>query len=747
MDLAILEEVRAKAPELQNSSFAELLASLSNEQRNALLAELSPKEAESLNWNWQFWARPKQIAPSTDWRVWMIRAGRGFGKSRTGAEMVRQRVESGRCRRISLVARTASDIRDVMIEGQSGIMRISPPWNRPKYEPTKRRLTWPNGAVATTFSADQPDALRGPECDLAWCDELACLIAGTLVITDAGPRPIESIRRGDLVLTRRGLKRVRTAGLSGRDAALWEMTASDGSRLVGTYHHPIWSIEESAFVSLSKLQVGHRLLTCPMSLSGAESAGIGTRTITKTAAANSFIGSFTSTSMGRCLMAIMSITGTKTRKIGRSTTWWRSPFQSISRCIRAVLRLGRQHSSPLPELPNGKPRSQEDFVVSNATLSSNQQDSAPNSVAPPVNSAIFTSDIRVTSVRPLRLRAAVYNLEVDGEHEFFANGILTHNTWRYMEAWDNLMFGLRLGVNPQCVVTTTPRPIKVIRDLEKDPHCIVTTGSTLENSANLAPSFLSAILRKYEGTRLGRQEILAEILEDIAGAVFQRAWIDAGRRSPDNVGIKWPANKLGNKAPVKIRPEHMERMCVAIDPAMTSGEDSNETGIVVAGRDSNRHGYVFDDASGRMAPSEWVNTAVRLYNLWECDYIVAEVNNGGAMIANAIHQVDENIRVKEVIATRGKIVRAEPVGMVYEQGRGHHVGSFPELEDQMCRFTPDFIRKPEDSPDRMDALVWAFTDLIVEPIAGMGMFQYTKELAEEMAAQRGLRIIDGGLAA
>jgi len=493
MDLAILEEVRAKAPELQNSSFAELLASLSNEQRNALLAELSPKEAESLNWNWQFWARPKQIAPSTDWRVWMIRAGRGFGKSRTGAEMVRQRVESGRCRRISLVARTASDIRDVMIEGQSGIMRISPPWNRPKYEPTKRRLTWPNGAVATTFSADQPDALRGPECDLAWCDELA--------------------------------------------------------------------------------------------------------------------------------------------------------------------------------------------------------------------------------------------------------------TWRYMEAWDNLMFGLRLGVNPQCVVTTTPRPIKVIRDLEKDPHCIVTTGSTLENSANLAPSFLSAILRKYEGTRLGRQEILAEILEDIAGAVFQRAWIDAGRRSPDNVGIKWPANKLGNKAPVKIRPEHMERMCVAIDPAMTSGEDSNETGIVVAGRDSNRHGYVFDDASGRMAPSEWVNTAVRLYNLWECDYIVAEVNNGGAMIANAIHQVDENIRVKEVIATRGKIVRAEPVGMVYEQGRGHHVGSFPELEDQMCRFTPDFIRKPEDSPDRMDALVWAFTDLIVEPIAGMGMFQYTKELAEEMAAQRGLRIIDGGLAA
>ena len=188
-------------------------------------------------------------------------------------------------------------------------------------------------------------------------------------------------------------------------------------------------------------------------------------------------------------------------------------------------------------------------------------------------------------------------------------------------------------------------------------------------------------------------------------------------------------------------------MCVAIDPAMTSGEDSNETGIVVAGRDSNRHGYVFDDASGRMAPSEWVNTAVRLYNLWECDYIVAEVNNGGAMIANAIHQVDENIRVKEVIATRGKIVRAEPVGMVYEQGRGHHVGSFPELEDQMCRFTPDFIRKPEDSPDRMDALVWAFTDLIVEPIAGMGMFQYTKELAEEMAAQRGLRIIDGGLAA
>jgi phage terminase large subunit-like protein len=280
-------------------------------------------------------------------------------------------------------------------------------------------------------------------------------------------------------------------------------------------------------------------------------------------------------------------------------------------------------------------------------------------------------------------------------------------------------------------------PIKVIRDLVKDPNCIVTTGSTMENAKNLAPSFLEAILRKYQGTRLGRQEILAEILEDIAGAVFQRAWIDSGRRSASDLGI-------GKSA---VRPEHMERMCVAIDPAMTTGEDSNETGIVVAGRDHNRHGYVFDDASGRMAPSEWVNTAVRLYNLWECDYIVAEVNNGGAMIANAIHQVDGNIRVKEVVATRGKIVRAEPVGMIYEQGRGHHIGSFPEMEDQMCRFTPDFIRKPDDSPDRMDALVWAFTDLIVEPLAGAGMFQYTKELAEEMAARLGLKIIDGGLAA
>jgi len=365
--------------------------------------------------------------------VWLLLAGRGFGKSRTGAEWVREQVESGRSRRIALVAPTAADVRDVMIEGESGLLAICPPWNMPVYESSKRRLTWPNGAIATTYSAEEPDRLRGPQHDAAWCDEVAA--------------------------------------------------------------------------------------------------------------------------------------------------------------------------------------------------------------------------------------------------------------WRYPETWDMLMFGLRLGVDPRCVVTTTPKPIPIIRNLLKNPTTAITRGSTYENRANLAEAFFEQIVAQYEGTRLGRQELYAEVLDDVEGALWTRALIDQHR--------------------VKVAPE-LKRIVVAIDPAITASDDSDETGIVVAGLGVDNHGYALDDLSLRASPDGWARRAVEAYHARKADRIVAEVNQGGDMVEYTIRTVDPRASIKKVHAARGKQTRAEPIVALYEQGRIHHVGVLPQLEEQMCNWVPGM-----DSPDRMDAAVWAFTELML----------------------------------
>lgn len=400
-------------------------------QREKLLATLSLDEKAELVYHWPFWARDNQLSPEGDWRVWLILAGRGFGKTRTGAEWVRARVQQGRTRRLALVGPTAADVRDVMVEGESGIMAVCPPSERPNYEPTKRRLTWPNGAVATLFSADEPERLRGPQHDSCWCDELGA--------------------------------------------------------------------------------------------------------------------------------------------------------------------------------------------------------------------------------------------------------------WRRPEAWDMLLLGLRIGTDPQAVVTTTPRPTKIIKELARHPTTRVTVGSSYENRANLAPAFYEAIVRRYEGTRLGRQELLAEILEDNPYALWQRDQIDATR--------------------VEGAPD-MVRVVVGLDPAVTADEDSAETGIVVAGIGDDGDFYVLSDRSLRASPNGWARAAVRAYTVHKADRILGEVNNGGDMIEATLRAVDENVSYKEVRATRGKQLRAEPIAALYEQGRVHHVGFFPELEDQLVEWVPG-----ETSPDRLDALVWALTEL------------------------------------
>jgi phage terminase large subunit-like protein len=436
------------------SSSAVWLASLSPTKQAEYLGRLSDKELVALGYDWRFWARENQLPPPGDWRVWLLMAGRGFGKTRSGAEWVRMQVEGAHARRVALVAPTIADLRNVMIEGESGILAISHPDFKPDYFASRNRLHWPNGAVALGFSADEPERLRGPQHDAAWCDELAA--------------------------------------------------------------------------------------------------------------------------------------------------------------------------------------------------------------------------------------------------------------WRYPEAWDMLQFGLRLGKDPRIVVTTTPKPVRLVRMLVKDPAVQVTRGSTRENRKHLAPAFLAEIVRRYEGTRLGRQELEAELLENVAGALWSRDALDAAR--------------------VREAPE-LARVVVAIDPAVSSGEDADETGIVVAGVSAGGIAFVLEDASGRYRAEEWARAAVALYRRHRADRVIGEVNNGGELVEATLRAVDAAVSYKPVRASRGKVVRAEPVAALYEQGRVKHCGIFPRLEDQMAAFSADFDRGSAGySPDRVDALVWAITELLIVP-AETGLLDYYADLA------------------
>jgi predicted phage terminase large subunit-like protein len=252
-----------------------------------------------------------------------------------------------------------------------------------------------------------------------------------------------------------------------------------------------------------------------------------------------------------------------------------------------------------------------------------------------------------------------------------------------------LTFGLRLGKDPRVVATTTPRPIQLIRDLLKSPTTHITRGSTRDNEANLAPQFMEQIVGKYAGTRLGRQELEGELLDDVPGALWNRKQLDDLR--------------------VDIHSE-LVRIVIPIDPAMTSGEKADETGIVPVGLGADGHGYVLSDLSCRMSPDGWARRAVQAYHELKADRIIAEVNNGGELVENVIRTVDPQVSYKAVHASRGKRVRAEPVAALYEQGKVHHVGMYTDLEDQMCNFTPDGY---DGSPDRVDSLVWGLTELML----------------------------------
>lgn len=256
------------------------------------------------------------------------------------------------------------------------------------------------------------------------------------------------------------------------------------------------------------------------------------------------------------------------------------------------------------------------------------------------------------------------------------------------DVWNQLMMGLRLGSHPRCIVTTTPKPLKLIQKILKDPTTIVTKGTTYDNKTNLAESFFTQILKQFEGTSLGAQELYAEVLDRREHALWRRELMQYGSM-----------------------PENIRRIVVAVDPAATHHEKSDETGIIVAALGEDDKIYVLEDLSGKLSPLDWGQRAVKAYFNHKADRLIAEINKGGDMVERIVRSIDTNIAYKAVRATRGKGIRAEPIAALYEQKRVIHVKHFNELETQLCDYVPGLTSK---SPDRLDALVWAITELVLD---------------------------------
>lgn len=411
---------------------------LSEEDKLDFISMLTPEEAFLVQNMWEVRARDSQLAPPGNWRFWIFMGGRGAGKSLAVTQWGHRQAISRPGSIGIMVAPTASDIRDVLVEGPSGILSQTMEFERPHYSPTYNRLTWQNGSKALLMSADEPERLRGKQCHWALCDELA--------------------------------------------------------------------------------------------------------------------------------------------------------------------------------------------------------------------------------------------------------------SFRRPEAITQLLLGLRLGDNPQLAVATTPKPIKHLRDLIARKNVVMTRGTTYDNRANLAEDFFSDIVSMYEGSRLGQQEILGELLEDQKGALWTSDLIEENR-----VGADYPLPEL-------------IRIVVGVDPAVTSSENSNHTGIIVAGIGRNKHAYILEDCSLKGSPGEWAQAVVDAYHRWQADRIVAEVNNGGALVEYTIRTIDPDVPYTGVSASRGKVTRAEPIVSLYEQHRVHHNGVFPMLESEQVEWIPG-----ADSPDRIDSLTWAVHDLLLAP--------------------------------
>jgi predicted phage terminase large subunit-like protein len=669
-----------------------------------LMQSLARSPAATARAKWLASARPAQITPQGDWRTWLVSAGRGFGKTRLGAEDIGWYAATHPEHQIAVVAPTFNDVRGTCFEGVSGLLACIPHEEIAEYNKSLQQITMQNGAIIRGFSADTPNRLRGPQFHRAWC-----FIAGTKVETINGPVAIERICVGDMVLTRAGFKPV--LGNSCRLADVGKVSFVNGQSLVGTRDHPVYTAH--GWTRMDRLAAGDK--ACAINqLNGTGRLGAATTAdITK--------GQLSAKAKGGLRGFIEKLGNIITVK---SQTAWRfttSTKTSLTMTLRTLSFFQSQSicattgQGSVSRIMIGLPKTQEKSHVKIAgswftllgqvrqfaRLVSNagQMQSAPRTQN--ASNAGFhleqfaeTTALSVASTwRPVGERP-VYCLKVGEQPEYFANGVLVHNcdelaAWQYPDAWDQLMFGLRLGDNPRVIVTTTPRPTPLIRSLVKDTRTRITRGSTFDNADNLAPQAIEALREKYEGTRLGRQELYAEILDDVEGALWTRDTIHITRTMPT-----------------------MQRVVIGVDPS--GGGD--EIGIVATGKGIDGRFYVLEDATCSLSPSGWARRVAETYRKHNADRIVAERNFGGDMVESTIRTADRHLPVRMVTASRGKVVRAEPIAALYEQGKISHNAGLEQLEDQMMQFTlQGFVG--EGSPDRVDALVWALSDLALGQVA------------------------------
>ena len=751
-------------------SLVTLLARLSENERENIIRSRTPAQIEQLHWDWRVKARPGQLPPGSpgalsdreDWVHWVPLAGRGWGKTKVGAQTTKLWAENPR-EIIHLIGPTSASVRSVMIEGESGLMSCYPPYRRPDYEPSRHKITFPSGAVGETFSADEPERLRGPQ----------CLDGESLVLmADGSQKRIDAVLTGDEVATRRGGRRVVHSWMTSASASVFRLQLSDGRDIICTGDHLVCAMPVSPGTERPGTKNPAEAITRPGSCFtgkyGKPNAVLSLKDFTFTTVTEIFttiksrtLNCFRPPITTVCTAAKNSIrirTRLSRQPMKQRERIERSAFARVdSRALSVVANTGAAREARRPIVPSSAwtdsgrapSRATRDRANSAARclkLRSEYSDIAPSDairerlgierhnsssvrwfviVAEPDSQAAGVtpdsagavapslSTREIVSVERLQIVRPVYDLTIEGEHEFFANGVLVHNctkywadepcAWRFLDdAWDNLMFGFRLGEDPRGICTTTPKPLKWLMHLIASPDTVVTRHSSYENRSNLTPAFFRSIVQKYEGTRIGRQELEAEILTDVQGALWTRTLIDATR------------GKVAD-----VQPEGIIRIVVAIDPAVSHNEDSDETGIIVAALTRGWHVLILDDLSCRESPLGWAKIAIAAYRSRRADRIVAEVNNGGDLVAGNIRAVDPSASVRSVRASRGKYIRAEPVAALYEQGRVHHIGTFPELEGQMTGWTP---QSNEKSPDRMDALVWAVTELLIDiDDAPMGM--------------------------
>jgi phage terminase large subunit-like protein len=703
------------------------------EQLLAESAELLKIE-DKLRYDWRRNARPEQLAPNFDWTVWLLLTGRGWGKTRTGAETTRAWGESARMQ-IAVIAPTHREARNVCFEAPSaGLLACIPPDQVKRYNraPGNVELELKNGTTFRAFSAEQPESLRGYAFDKAWC-----IAKGEIVLTKRGEIPIEDVRVGDLAWTRQGWKPVSATGLTKRAAECIRLIGEHGS-LTCTPDHKVWI--DGAWRRADQAVPGSSLLGWnlsqghPGASSGTVNAGTETRrTVTTETAPASFSTSPSGSPItGRSLTGITSITLTTTDRTMSSPTFSWSTTSSIGATTKSSVAAGgkttrpaRRHSAERGS--SGTPDSRSNGPVITAAAPTSAPACERNTVRPdaPRPTQPAWQPNSVIRVEPAGTHD-VYDITVEDAHEFVANGTLVHNcdeysSWPMASAqavWDNLWFTLRESDKAQVVVTTTPKPLPHVKQLyeraKEDPAIVLTRGHMRDNAANLGVEALRQLEHAYSGTRLGRQELAGELMEDVLGALWQ-LWM-----------FELPGIRLN---PTDL--PDLERIVVAVDPATTSGEGADASGITVAGCDNGnvlrwndnprKHGYVLHSEAFRGLPEATMRRAVSLYRKYRADAIVVENNNGGDYLPAVIRQVDPGVNIKTVFASRGKRARAEPISSLYEQFRVHHVGDpamFAALEEQMTTW----VDAPgQSSPDVLDSAVWGLTELLVSGPQHMGL--------------------------